>query len=167
MWSPDTFCKFKVLLLCFHLVGAQCPLANIHLYNVLVEDNDRIIFDNKSPISYDTYQTDCHRFVPQPPPISDNIIDHALRQAVNRTNQYISIDVEAASGVRAPKLLADMDRNNYYFESATKYLQETTCSSKSTTITFLQTLKLDKFKNLLTENVTRIACEHQISELFQ
>lgn len=154
-----TFCVFQVLSVYFDIVSSLCP--HVHqLYNVLSIDNDRIIYDNTSPVSYDSYQTDCHRFVPQPPPISDDIIDHALRQAVNRTNQYISIDLQAAAGVLAPKSLTDMDRSNYYFESATKYVQETTCSSKSTTTTFLQTLKLDQFKSFLTENVTQIRCDN-------
>lgn len=156
----NKFCTIEVLLQCLTYVNGLCPHAH-QLYNVLsVEDDTRVVYDNTSPISFDAYETDCHRFVQQPPSISDTIIDHALKQAINRTQQYISLDVQAASGVRAPKLLADMDRNNYYFESATKYIQETTCSSKSTTTMYLATLELAKFKNFMTENVTRFTCDN-------
>lgn len=156
-----TFRVFQVLLPCVYIVDALCPHAH-ELYNVLsIDNNDRIIYDTTSPISYDTYETDCHRFVVQPPSISDAIIGRALRQAVNRTNRYVSIDVEAGAGARGPKIHTDMDRNNYYFESATKYLQETTCASKSTTTTFLKTLQLEQFQDFLTENVTRVSCDHR------
>lgn len=156
----NTFRIFQVFLLCLICcyVHALCPHAQ-QLFNVISND-DQIIYDTSSPVSYDTYQTDCHRFVPQPPKISDVIIDHALRQSVNRTKRYISIDDQAAAGVHTSKSLTDMYRNNYYFESVTKYLQETTCSSKSTTTEFLQTLGLEQFKKFLTENVTQITCDH-------
>lgn len=160
MLLANSFRIIQVLLLCFHFVSPLCPHAR-QLYNVIsIDHNNQIIYDDESPVSYDTYKTDCHRFIPQPPPISSATVDHALRQAVNRTKQYISIDDQASEAVPAPKIFTDMDRNNYYFELATKYVQETTCSSKSTTITFLQTIKLEKFKNFLTENVTHVRCEN-------
>lgn len=49
-----------------------------------------------------------------------------------------------------------MDRNNYYFEYATKYVQETMCLSKNTTVLYLGQLQLDEFQSYLTENLTKI-----------
>lgn len=139
----------------YYYVSGLCPHAH-KFYNVLSNDDDiQTIFENyMSPMSYDTYNTDCHRFVPQPPSISDNIIDHALNKAFHNTQKYVSLDIQAASGVCTSNFLTDMDRNNYYFEAATKYIQETTCLSKSTTSVYLPTLHLEQFKNFMTENIT-------------
>lgn len=135
-------------MVCLHFVSA---------FRNYESDNIRSTYNNESPISYDTYETVCHRYATQPPPISDTIIDHAMRNAVNRTKRYISVDI--AAGVSARKLLNDMDRNNYYFESATKYIQETTCTSKDTTAEYLPTLELDEYEKYMNNgNVTRITC---------
>lgn len=143
----------------------MCP--HVHqLYDVLStqkEDYDtQIIYENyvSSPMSYDTVDTDCHRLISQPPPISDTLIYHGLNKAIDRTERYVFIDIQAASGIRVPKFLSDMDRNNYYFESATKYVQENTCSSKITTTGYLSTLELKQFEKYMTENVTQVTCEN-------
>lgn len=153
------FCKIVVLLVHLNFVRGSCPHAQ-QFYDVLARgDNLLNIYDDyMSPISYDTYDTDCHRFVSQPPPITDSIIDHALNYSIGQTNRYILLDVQTVAGVSTPKVHTDMDRNNYYYESATKYVQETTCSSKRTTTMHLSTLKVEKLKNYTAEDITQVSC---------
>lgn len=158
--------KFCIELLLLQLNYVLCPCPYAHddqFYGGLLRDND--VQDNdinylSSPLSYDTYDTDCHHFVPQPPSISDTNIGHALNEASDRTKQYESFDnqVIAASRVTVPEFLKDMDRNNYYFEAATKYVQKTTCVSKRSATLYLSTLQIDDTQ--LSPNETKVACEH-------
>lgn len=159
------FCVVLIL----NYVNGMCPYAH-QFSNALtlnddssneIETDDRIISESyMSSISYDTYQTSCHYYVPQPPSISSEIIEHALKNAVYQTEKYTLLDIEASGGVCAAKSLTDMDRINYFFESATRYIQETTCSSKATTTVYLQTLQFDNFfQTYLNKNVTEMACD--------
>lgn len=170
------FCVFKVFLLCFYYVNGLCPYAH-QFENVLtVKDDDdssnaippsviTISGSYLSSKSFDTYATDCYQYVRQPPQISTANIENALKTAVYQTEKYTSIDIEAAAGayVQAPRLSTDMDRINYFFESATRYIQETTCSSKDTTTLYMPTLQLDNFENFLNKNVTPMACPSEHS----
>lgn len=160
MWFIIQFCKILVLLVHFNYVRGACPYAQ-QLYDVLSRDDNLIsIYDDyMSTSSYDTYATDCYRYVSQPPTISDTIIDHALNSSIDRTNRYILLDIQAAAGVPTPKDHNDMDRNNFYYECATKYVQETTCSSKRTTTMHLSTLNVEKFKSYAAGDVTKIVCD--------
>lgn len=168
MLLTTKFCLFQVFVLCLKYVSGACPYAH-QFSDVLVVDDDGISNDLQSmetisesylsSISYDTYQTDCHWYVSQPPPIPETVIEHALVTAVQQTERYTLLDTQAAAGVTAARSLTDMDRINYFFESATRYIQETTCTSKSTTTLFLPTLKLEKLKEYLNKNVTEISCD--------
>lgn len=136
-----------------------------------IDISDTISESYMSSISYDTYQTSCHWFVSQPPSISSEIIEHAFKRAAVQTEKYTIIDIEATGedqkklgedhkklgkdhkklGEDHKKLkdkstsLAEMDRINFLFESATRYIQETTCTSKATTTLYLSKFQLDNF----------------------
>lgn len=167
MLLTSKYCLFQVLVLCLNNVNGLCPYA--HQFNDVLLDDDDISNDLQtietisesymSSISYDNYQTNCHWYVSQPPPIPDTIIDHALINGVHQTEQYTLLDIQAAAGISAPRSLTDVDRINFFFESATRYIQETTCSSKSTTTVYLSTLQLDNLSKYLNKNVTQVACD--------
>lgn len=154
------FSELLVLLAILNSSKGSCPFAQQY-YDVLSRNADleQIYKDYMSSTSYDTYETDCYRYVSQPPPISDTIIDHALNSSIDRTNRYISLDIHTVAGEKTHKPHDDMDRNNYFFESATKYVQETTCSSKNTTTMHLSTLQVEKFESYAKKDVTKIACD--------
>lgn len=161
------FYLLQVLVLCFNYVNGMCPYA--HQYYGGSNGVDEIPIDVSTfstmtdtyllSSSYDTYQTNCHYYIPQPPPISSGIIEHALKNAIYQTEKYTIIDIEATGGVSAAKSITDMDRINFFFESATRYIQENTCASKSTTTLYLPTLQLENLQNYLNKNVTDIACD--------
>lgn len=186
MFRLTTLGSLKAFLFCVSYVSGLCPYAHrikngfnddiIFDDDIIFKDdntfNDDIIFNNiqasiieispsclSSPISFDTYQTDCHRYVQQPPEIPGTIIENALRNAVLLTEKYTELDIEAAGGFCAPKSSTVQDRINFFFQSATRYIQETTCSSKDTTTLYLPTLQLENFENFLNKNVTATACE--------
>lgn len=191
-------CIAQVFLVFFNYVSGWCPYANQMI------PNDIEIYDGEfSPMSYDTYETVCHRYVSQPPPIPGSIFFNALKTAIDRTKRYIELDIAAAAGQSVPKSLkekiapkllniidgrigglktfgdktdkdvtgkkdkdssarkifTDMDRINYFFEAATKYVQENTCASKITTTNHLSTLLLEQFNNSMIEDFTETVCE--------
>lgn len=111
-------------------------------------------------ISYDTYKTYCHHFVEQPPTIPNYNIQHSLENAVNATRRYAALDVETSGGIIPPTALTDMDRINWFFESSTRYIQETRCASKKTTTIFLPTVSLGNLTNYLTPNWTTVMCDN-------
>lgn len=88
-------------------------------------------------------------------------MDHALNTSINRTDRFIALDIAVSGNVPLPmsKLYNNMERNNYYFESVTRYIQETTCTSKKTTTIDLAKLQIEAFSNYTTEEVTKVACE--------
>ncbi len=151
-------CSFLVLVAYLNYVNGACPYAQQY-YDVLSRDIDlpKIYEDYMSVPSYNSYDTDCHQFVSQPPPIPDAIIDHAFNSSMDQTDQYISTTATVAATTQ--KLFKDMDLNSYYFESATKYVQQTTCSSKNTTILYLPTLQVERFKSYMVESTTKVVCE--------
>lgn len=154
------FCKFFVLLAHLNYVNGACPYAQ-QFFDVFSQDIDlhSIYDDYMSVSSYNTYATDCHQFVSQPPAIPDAIIDHAFNSSIDQTDWYIALDIASSMGVSTPRLFNDMDRNNFYFESATRYVQQTTCSSKKTTILHLPTLEVERFKSYMNEDLTKVACD--------
>lgn len=153
-------CFIQLLLLRLNYVKGLCPHAH-KLFDMLSSgDYIQNIYDEyMTPTSYDTYATDCQQFIRQPPPISDTVIDHALITSIDRAMRYKSLDMEEAPSVPERKFLRDSDYINYYFESATEYIQTTTCSSKNTTTVYLPTLQLEQFKNSMIENFTDITCD--------
>ncbi len=170
----NLFQVFVLLCINYNVVNGLCPYAHQFSDGLRkIEDdtsndipNDIPTFETiaetyLSSISYDTCQSNnCHWYVPQPPSIPSTIIERALTNAIYQTEKYTILDMEAAGGVFAAKSLTDMDRINYFVESATRYIQETTCSSKGTTTLHLPTLQLDQtLQNYLNKNVTEIACD--------
>lgn len=158
-----------LLVLCFNSVNGLCPYAYQpndvlevkgydHISNEIESSSEKYL----SSVSFDTYQTVCHRFVAQPPPIPSEIIEHALMSAANQTAAYTILDTAAAEAVGAhpAQSLTDMDRINFFFESATRYVQETTCSSKETTTLFLPTVELANITKYFPEDITTISCDN-------
>ncbi|KAJ6644440.1 Chorion peroxidase [Pseudolycoriella hygida] len=163
-------CVFLLLVLQLTSVKCKCPyaakfgkfsdlLAPFHIWND-VERGDVIADDYMSALSYETYQTDCHNFVSQPPSIETSTITNALISSVNQTAKYILLDIEAAAGVSAPSSLTEIDRISYFLESATKYLQETTCSSKGTTSLYLPGIILYDLQIYLATGQTQTMCKN-------
>ncbi|XP_037034218.1 peroxidase-like [Bradysia coprophila] len=156
MSFPSVFTKLSILLAYLNHVKGTRSYTQPSSY----DDNTLTISDDYMySISYDTYRTDCHRFVSQPPTISDTLMDHALNASISRTDRYIALDIVASGNTPKPKQFKQMDRNNYYFESVTRYVQQTACTSKKTTTIDLSTLQIEKFRKYMKEDVTKVACE--------
>ncbi|XP_037033720.1 peroxidase-like [Bradysia coprophila] len=173
MLFKNYFYVIRLLVVCLNYVNGLCPYA--HQFNDVLTVNDvnditneiqsaenTVVETYMSSISYDTCQTNCHWYVSQPPPISSQIIENALTSAVYQTEKYTALDVAAAAaaGVSPAPSLIYMDRINYFFESATRYIQETTCSSKETTTLFLPSLQFDNFGKYFTKDKTPVSCDN-------
>lgn len=150
------FCLIPFLLAHFNNVNGACQYAQQY-YDVLSRRDNNLedIYDSyMNPPSYNTYATDCHEFVSQPPSISIAVIENALNASADLTDRYVLHDT-AVVGNATPKFFNDQDRNNYYLEAATKYIQQSACTSKRTTSMYLSTLQLEKFKSF----TPKVACE--------
>lgn len=154
------FCTIFLLFLHSNYVSGACQYAQQY-FNVLSRsdsDLQTIYNDYMNSPSYDNYDTDCHRFVSQPPTIPDAIFEHAFNSSIDQTDRYTLLDI-ATVGSGAPKQFTDQDRNNFYLESVTKYIQETTCASKRTTTMYFSTLNVDKFNTYMNDDVSTDRCD--------
>lgn len=154
------FNKICVLLIYLNHVRGLCQYARLINGDWLQDDDALVISDGyMHKTSYNTYNTECHQYVPQPPQIPDTIIDHALNSSIGQTDRYISLDTATVGDTPTTIPFANMDRNNFYFEAVTRYIQETTCASKKTTTSYLSTVQVEKFVNYMKEGVTKVACD--------
>lgn len=152
--------KILVLLVCSIPVKGTCPYIPLPNDNLSREvDILRISDDYMQRSSYATTYTDCFRFVSQPPVISDSVMDNALNISISRTDRYIVLDIASSEDVTGPKKFMLMDRNSYYFESVTRYIQWAGCASKKTTTFDLSRLQIEKFESYMKKDVTKVACE--------
>ncbi|XP_037049721.1 peroxidase-like isoform X2 [Bradysia coprophila] len=153
--------KILVPLTYINHVRGTCPYAQLSYGDWSRDDDPLNISDEYMyPTSYNTYQTDCHQLVSQPPPILDAVMDHALNSSIDLTDHYISLDTATVGDTSAAKLFTDMDRNNFYFESVTRYIQETTCASKKTVTRYFPTVQVEMFESYMNdEAVTKVACD--------
>lgn len=152
----SSFINVVILLTYQNPVKGSCPYTQSSYDDYILSISNAYMH----PISYDTYRTDCHRFVSQPPTIPDTVMDHALHLSISRTDRYIALDVAAPGDILSTsKQYNDMDRNNYFFESVTRNVQQTTCTSKKTTTIDLPTVNVENFKSYMKKNVTKVACE--------
>ena len=59
--------------------------------------------------------------------------------------------------------LRDADRSSTFFESVSRYLQETSCLSKKSTTIFLPTVQLANFKTLPLSKYTNQTCDYEVN----
>ena len=149
MFSIDVIFNILVIQLVTHGINGQCPYAS-----QLFEERDLLPNEHQKTDSsgeiYENYVNSRHRYTQQPPEITEADLRHAYQRALEKTDRYVLLDEQATkdSDAGSPPELTDADRNSVFLESASRFLQETSCLSKKSTTIFIPNLKLSNFKTV-------------------